>query len=371
MMDKAVDYEAALDSLAAQPAVTPWYRLWASLGVVFLVIMAITQGRWVLSPAFTPSPIGTDPMPAQQAVLIYTMQAVSLTWFLAVMWFFVIRPVVRTGVMSIDGKIALGMGTCWWLDAMYNYVQLTWYYNAHTVNMGSWGGFLPGSIAPGQDHFPEPLLNAAFLWYGSFATFGWLGSQLYGWVRQKLGPDSPFLAAFILYATFVVIDILFQNSYIRTGNFGYAATWGRFTMFAGTRYQYPLYEALVYSACLVSISLLRSHLNQAGESAVEIGLSRAGFSKTKRNVLGTLSVVGFCQVIVLFVWMLPYEMFALHVDTFAPLPSYLRAGMCGNGTPIACADGSFGIPTVGMAPAFVVRPDDPHLSHAAKAAQGE
>jgi len=370
MMEGSIELHQQPIAMRTAAFVTPWYRLWATIGVLFLLLMAITQGRWIASPSFTPSPVGSDPMPPVQYVFIYAMQVVSFTWFLLVMWFFVLRPLLRTGKLSIDGKIAIGMGTCWWMDAMYNYVQLTWYYNAHTVNMGSWGSFLPGSIAPGQEHFPEPLLNAAFLWYSSFATFGLLGSKIYAALRAKLGPNSPFIAVFIVYLCFVVEDIIFQNTYIRTGNFGYTATWGKFTIFAGTRYQYPLYEALVYSVCLLSIMLLRSHLNEHGDSAVERGLHASGLSQAKKNWCGLLSVVGFCQVIVLFGWMLPYQMFALQVDTFAPLPSYLRAGMCGVGTQTACSDGSFGIPTVHTAAPFVVKPDDPRFSPATKAAQG-
>jgi hypothetical protein len=368
-MDSIVEVDQRAEIGPASPVV-PWYRLWATAGVFFLGVMAITQGRWIASPSFTPSPAGADPMPAIQYMFIYSMQAVSFTWFLVTMWFFVLRPLIRTGNLSIDGKIALGMGTCWWLDAMYNYLRITWYYNAHTVNMGSWGMFLPGSVAPGQEHFPEPLLNAAFLWYSSFATFGWAGSKLYNLLRAKLGPNSPFIAAGIAYLSFVVEDIIFQNAYIRTGNFGYTATWAKFTMFAGTRYQYPLYEAFLYSTCILGIMLLRSHLNRHGESVVERGLYASGFSKAKRNILGLLAVIGFCQFIVLFAWMLPYQMFALQVDSFAPLPSYLRAGMCGAGTNNACSDGSFGIPTRQSNPAFRIAPDDPRLSPATQASQG-
>jgi hypothetical protein len=355
----------------APVASVPWYRLWAMVGVVFLVAMAITQGRWIASPYFAPSPVGSDPLTAKQAFGLHAMQIVSSLWFILAMWFFVAKPLRRKGFLSIDGKIALGMGTCWWLDAMYNYTQITWYYNAHAFNMGSWGVFLPGSIAPGQEHFPEPLLNAGFLWFATFVTFAWVGSKLYTQLRARLGPSRPFLPAVIVYLSFLVIDIVFQNTYIRTDNFGYTATWGKFTMFAGTPYQYPLYEAVVWSACLISLMLLRSHLNSKGESAVERGLIERGYSKTRANVMGLLAVTGFCQTIVLFVWMLPYQMFALQVDTFAPLPSYHRAGMCGVGTPEACADGSFGIPTVNMEDQFRIAPTDPRLSPRARAAQGE
>jgi hypothetical protein len=368
-MDTVTEYQREGTATAAG-FVTPWYRLWATVGVVFLIVMAVTQGRWVTSPSFAPSPAGSDPMAPGQMTSLYFSQGVTIIWFCLAMWFFVIRPLRRTGRLSIDGKIALAMGTCWWLDAMYNYVRITWYYNAHTLNMGSWGSFLPGSIAPGQAQFPEPLLNAAFLWYSSFATFGWAGSQLYGRLRAWLGPNSPFLAVAIVYLCLCLMDIAFQNAFIRTGNFGYTATWARFTIFAGTRYQYPLYESFLWSVCVLAIMLLRSHLRPNGESAVEIGLGAAGFSQAKANWLGLLAVIGFCQTVVLIGWMLPYNMFALQDDTFAPLPSYLRAGMCGNGTPDACSDGSFGIPSVNESPAFRVGPDDKRLAPAAKAAQG-
>jgi hypothetical protein len=127
---------------------------------------------------------------------------------------------------------------------------------------------------------------------------------------------------------------------------------------------------MMWSVLVSSLTLFRHYAVAQGESLCERGLAEAPVSPVARKLLATVAVIGFCQTIATFAWMMPYQWFAVHIDTFAALPSYDRAGMCGKGTPYACPDGSFGVPTRNTPDAFIVRPDDPRLSAAAQRAQG-
>ena len=77
-------------------------------------------------------------------------------------------------------------------------------------------------------------------------------------------------------------------------------------------------------------------------------------------------------VAVIHVWFIvgyfvPYNFFALKADTFPPMPSFLRAGICGQGTDYACPSGAVPIP---HGRSLHVAPDDPRLPADVRAHQG-
>lgn len=346
------------------------YKLWIVLGLVFLCAEASTLAQWVLSPDFRPSPVGADPLPEGMLRNIRTMEVITVLAMAVTIFQFLIRPLVTRGELTIDGKLVIGMGLCWWLDTLYNYTNFTWYYNAYTLNMGSWLSFVPGQLAPGQETWPEPIVCAGLLWFGSFALFARFASVLYGRYRQAFPRASHLHSACVLFVFCAVLDFFFENAFIRMGVFGFAGVWSPATLWAGTAHQFPLYEPIMYGGALTGLTLFRYYRDDKGQTFCERGIRDLKIGTTAKNLLSAVAVIGFCQSLVLFGWMLPYQWFAVKVDSFPPLASYNRAGVCGKGTERACPDGSFGLPTRNMAQEFVVRPNDPRLSPAALRAQG-
>jgi hypothetical protein len=60
---------------------------------------------------------------------------------------------------------------------------------------------------------------------------------------------------------------------------------------------------------------------------------------------------------------MPYNWMAMQADTFPPYPSYMRAEICGQGTPYACPSREVPIPNK---KSLAVTPDDPRLSAEAR-----
>lgn len=346
------------------------YKLWIVLGVIFFAAEANTMVHWITSPNFQPSPVGGDPLPEGMLRNIRIMEAITVIAMAITVFQFLIKPLVTRGELTIDGKLVVGMGLCWWLDSLYNYTNFTWYYNAYALNMGSWLSFVPGQMAPGQESWPEPIICAGMLWFGSFALFAKFAGILYGRYRRKFPQTSHLHSACMLLVFCMVLDFFFENAFIRMGVFGFAGVWSPATLWAGESHQFPLYEPVMYGSVLTALTLFRYYRDDKGQTFCERGIRDLKVKPAVRNMLSAFAVIGFCQALVLFGWMIPYQWFAVQVDTFPPLASYNRAGICGKGTERACPDGSFGISTRKMAMEFQVRPDDSRLSVAARRAQG-
>lgn len=349
------------DAVGGASSVKGYYRLWAALGGVLLATEAYTLARWIHSPFFHPSPVGSDPITTTALLALRSMEAIGAIGFFVALWFFLISPLINKRGLNADGKIFIAMITAYWLDPLYNFTNFVWYYNAYAFNMGSWLDFVPGASAPGMENFPEPIFGAGCLWFLAFAVAAKFGAKIYERLRIFFGTNAqlrPLLALFIIGMLF---NFAFENIYIRMGVFGFASTWRPITLWAGTIHQFPLYEPPLNSVVMTCLALVRYHLDSDGAMFFEAGLSKAQVRSASRTALSILATTGFGQGLIIFAWMIPFQLIATHVDTFAPLPSYLSAGICGSRTPRACPDGQFGIPTRYMDRSFVVAPDDLRL----------
>jgi hypothetical protein len=82
--------------------------------------------------------------------------------------------------------------------------------------------------------------------------------------------------------------------------------------------------------------MLRYFRDDRGRSVVERGVDAMVASTRKKNLLRVLAVTGFINVVFVTFYNLPIQFFNLHVDTMPTHPTYLRSGLCGEGTPYSC-----------------------------------
>ena len=88
-------------------------------------------------------------------------------------WRFVIQPWRRDRTLGLDGMLILSAFLLWfWDPAAVNYLNNTFAYNSHFVNLGSWANFIPGWHAPNQNLLPEPLLlvGGGYIWWAFGST---------------------------------------------------------------------------------------------------------------------------------------------------------------------------------------------------------
>lgn len=108
---------------------------------------------------------------------------------------------------------------------------------------------------------------------------------------------------------------------------------------AGTYYQWPIYEGLMWGGVLTALCCLRFFTDDRGRTIVERGLEhvRGGFGRLQlTRFLAVFAAVSACFF---FFYNLPAQWLAMHAD---PWPedvqqrSYLNGGICGDGTDHPC-----------------------------------
>lgn len=339
-------------------------RAFAIAGALILILYAVVLARWVMSPAFTPSPVGDDPISWE---LLYTIRVTEIfcaglsAWFF---WALLIRPWLRERTIPWDGLLMLALLTMWVQDPMCNYFNFTFSYNAYFTNMGSWSSFLPGWQSPRGSNLPEPifLMGGIYLWWTTInvLAFAWSLKKLRIWL-PKLSTLAHIPIAF---ASIVILDALLEIPATRIGLFAYPGAPASVTLWAGKYYQFPIYENIFMNFNYLSIGLLRYYRDDKGHSLAERGISSLKIPTRSKTFIRFLALVGYCNMSFFIVYYLPFNWMAMQADTFPPYPSYMRYEICGKGTPYACPSREVPVPSrQTVAP---VGPDDPRLSATAR-----
>ena len=336
------------------------YRIWAILGFANLVVAAYVWGRWVLSDNFLPHgvPTGDDPI-GWRLPAIYIAQAVVMATCAYMVWRFLIRPLVRDRTLTFDGMFVISGLTCWWWDPVMNYFNLGFVYNSHFVNFGSWTEFMPGMSTPNMDKFPEPVLFifTAYVWWV-------LGAALIGcWAMRQMKARWPNMTTIGLcagvFGIFAVIDLAFELILIiGLQVYVYPAAPKSITLWAGKWYQYcllyPITAAVLYSPW----AWLRYLKDDRGMSFVERGIDNLGVSKKAKKGIQFLAINGFIAVTLLGYGIVSWPL-TINVGNAPALPSYLRNGICGEGTKYACPGEH--VPLWHGDKSIPIAPDDPRL----------
>ena len=356
---------AATPAAAAPRSATIW--LWAAAGAASTAVILRGFAAWMLSSDFKTSPRGTDPISQSKLLALHLFEAGVFAAGLVMVWTFLVRPLIRERRFTFDGMMLVAVLLMYFYDPLDNYFNYTFSYNAHFLNFASWARYIPGLQAPNQNLFPEPFLVMS----GFYAVF-MFGSAVFGcWYMRRVRAGHPAMTNLGLFARlFVVVlflDFVVENVFMRTQFAAYPGVPHSLTLFAGKYFQFPLFEPFIIALYVAGMTALRWFRDDRGLSVAERGAERLRLSGPPRTALRFLAVTGFIHVWFIVGYFVPYNFFALKADTFPPMPSFLRAGICGQGTDYACPSGAVPIP---HGRSLHVAPDDPRLPADVRAHQG-
>jgi hypothetical protein len=302
--------------------------VWAAIAVVWLVIALQALVRWVFSPDFGPAPlIGPDRMPTWNLVGLRIFEGLSVALLLSLIWFCVIVPVRRTGRLSLDGKFVIGGMAAFVADAFLNSYNYLFAWNAHNVNAGVWTAFLPFHNPAASSRYAESLLWGPPMYVYFCAGVAIVGCSAYFAMRSRWPRLSNVSLLTIVFVGEFVFDFVVENLAIRlTHGYAYAQTYGPLTLWAGSQFQFPLYESFLVAALGLFYTWMRLQAVQSadGLSPVERGFDR--WRQVLQSPVRTLAVIGFCSAATILIYHLPFNWLGVIGASTANLPSYLLPG---------------------------------------------
>src|SRR5581483_10025453 len=124
-----------------------------------------------------------------------------------------------------------------------------------------------------------------------------------------------------------VFDFAVENAIIRLSDaYAFTKTPSALTLFAGSQYQFPIYESVLVGLCGISFTALRLSALESpdGVSFVERGIAR--FRPQLRTTVRWLAVIGYAFAVFLLCYHLPYQFFGLTGHSLARLPTYMLPG---------------------------------------------
>jgi Spirocyclase AveC-like len=340
MVTKAdAQVRATLDQIEARP-VRPvkWFAL---VGAAVLVLQVFAWVRWGLSGHMKPAPVfANDGMPRWMLINLQIMQVVNVVASIVIIYWFVIRPLIRERRLSFDGMLVLTWIQLWLLqDPIENWTQNNFAYNSHFANRGSWTSSIPGWVAPDSYKMGEPFLFGL----GAYVGGMFLPMLLCCWFMRKVKQRYPRIGVAgligVAIAFMTVFLFVLETIWVRTGMYSYLAVVNKLSLWSGHYYQYPLYSCLSWGVFWGLMVSLRYFRNDKGESVAERGVDAVKATPKQRQVLRLLAIIGAANILYAAFYNLPMNVFAPHVDA---VPQdvlnrpYLTSGLCGFGAERAC-----------------------------------
>ncbi|UXA05909.1 spirocyclase AveC family protein [Mycobacterium sp. SMC-2] len=310
------------------PARSGAVTVWAAIALVWLVIAVQALLRWIASDDFGPAPlIGTDRMPVWNLVALRVFEGISTTLLAFLVWFCVIKPWRRTGVLSLDGKFVIGGLAAFVADAFLNCYTYLFAWNAHNVNLGVWTAFLPFHNPAASSRYGESLLWGPPMYVYFCAGVAIVGCYAYSALRSRWARLSNVSLFAIVFLGEFVFDFVVENLAIRlTHGYAYARTYGPLTLWAGSQFQFPLYESFLVAALGLFYTWMRlqSIWSTDGLSPVERGFER--WHPALQPTVRTLAAIGFCCAATILIYHLPFNWLGIVGASTAHLPTYMWPG---------------------------------------------
>ncbi|GAA3207442.1 spirocyclase AveC family protein [Actinocorallia longicatena] len=323
--------------------------MWALLGGAILLFQISVWARWISGPNFERVPAGpSDPPTLMKAVLI-TWTVVIILGLPAGVYFFIVRPWRRERRITLDGMLLVSCGLLFFQDPLLNYFNTWSTYNTWMWNQGSWVLDVPGWRSFGEPGrmMAEPLLmNAPGYSYGVL-----LCTILGCWVMRRAKARWPGISNAGLIGVLIVwtffFDLVIEGLFLMPmGLFTYPGAIRSLSINAGTYYQWPVYEGLMWGGVQAGLCALRYFTDDRGRTFVERGLDQVRGGFLRQQGTRFLAVFAACSVFFFVFYNLPAQWFAMHTD---PWPadiqkrSYFMMGICGDGTGRLCPDPSLPI----------------------------
>ncbi len=326
-------------------------QIWAFFGAALLILQLYVWFQWITGPYFVPVPTGVSDPPMYMKVFLSLNAGVLALGFPFAVWHFWIKPWRRERKITLDGMLMLALGLMVFQDPLLNYFNTWCTYNTWLFNMGAWTSHVPGWSAPEEPGrmVAEPLINN-FIGYG----YGVLLTIMLGcWIMRKAKERWPGISNLQL------IGVVFLWSYafdfvmeglilLPFGFYAYPGAIQAWSLNAGTHYQYPLYEGVMWGSVEAAICCLRYFTDSRGRTIVERGLDNVPGGFVRQQLTRFLAIFAYVSASFFFFYMAPAQWFSMHAD---PWPedvqkrSYFVGGICGEGTGKVCPHPLLPIPT--------------------------
>jgi Spirocyclase AveC-like len=306
-----------------------WVSAWAGFGLVFCLIAGQAWWRWLRSDLeFRAAPIlAGDTISQGTLISLRVLEFLSILIFVWIITATIIVPLRRQGKLGFDGLTTIGCLIASITDGVLNLREYLFAWNAYSVNLGAWTAYLPFHKTEAPSHYAEALLWGLPMYLYFVMGAGIMGSTLVNWMRQRYPRVTDVSAFSIVFLFLCGFDIVVENAIIRTTEaYAFAKTPGSLTLWAGTLYQFPIYEMVLVGLLGTAFAMLRQSAVDSADklSFIERGIER--YPARWRGLIRALAVTGFCITTLLCVYHIPFSWFGFCGDTFAPLPSYLRPG---------------------------------------------
>jgi len=266
-------------------------------------------------------------MPLWNLVALRIFEGLSVALLVYLVWAYVVVPWRRTGALSLDGKFVLGGMAAFVADAFLNCYTYLFAWNAHNVNLGVWTAYLPFHNPAASSRYAESLLWGPPMYVYFCAGVAIVGCPAYFALRSHWPRLSNVSLLAIVFVGQFVFDFVVENLAIRlTHGYAYAQTYGPLTLWAGSQFQFPLYESFLVASLglLYTWMRLQAVTSDDGLSPVERGLDR--WSPALQSTVRTLAVIGFCCAATILIYHLPFNWLGIIGASKAHLPTYLWPG---------------------------------------------
>ncbi|MGO9152882.1 spirocyclase AveC family protein [Mycobacterium sp.] len=325
-------------------------RIWAIAGAAILAFQLYVWIRWITGPYFKRVPAGPSDPPTLMKVILLTWTAVIALGLPVGLYYFIVRPWRRERRITLDGMLLVACGLLFFQDPLLNYFNTWSTYNSWMFNRGSWLQHIPGWVSYGEPGrmMAEPLLmNAPGYSYGVL-----LCTILGCWVMRRAKSRWPNISNAGLIGVLIVwtffFDLVMEGLFLMPmGLYIYPGAIRSLSINAGTYYQWPVYEGLMWGGVQAGLCALRYFTDDRGRTFVERGLERVQGGFAKQQLTRFLAIFAACSMFFFVFYNIPAQWFAMHQD---PWPadiakrSYFLMGICGDGTDRLCPDPALPVP---------------------------
>lgn len=318
-------------SRAATPTVDAEARrggvsLWALLGVFWVLFVGQAWTRWILSDTqFGPAPIqGPDTFDGAALVVLRVIEVVSLLIAAATIWVFLVKPLIEQRRLTLDGMIVIGSLLASGIDPLINYFHYTFAWNAHALNAGSWLAFFPLHQSPTRYAEGLAWFVPQYLYLG--IGLAAIECRIILALRRRYPGIANIRSFSIAFVAIFGVDIVLEQVFIRTRVYAFPRTWEAFTLFAGTPYQFPVYESLFVAIYAAGFTYLRMSARDSadGNPFLHRGIHR--WPEILRTPVKLLAVIGFCAVWAALAYFIPWSWMSVNPDSIITPPSYMLPG---------------------------------------------
>lgn len=312
-------------------------KLWIINGLFWFFFATYCWVAWVMGPDFKENAIGRDMAPAGYVLWIRTVEVISIILAIIQLWIFVVRPKVRTGRLSFDGLFFLACWTLYFQEPWINWNSPQFLYTTVAYNVGSWLNYVPGWNSPNAELIPVGGIIWCTAYLSLVAFWAYSGSCFMRWYKQRRPDASALRVILMTFLLFIPFDIALEHIILMTELFNYASTVPELTLWAGEKYQFPLYEIFSWCACLTAWSAVHHFRDDEGYSFPERGFQRLKFpSERLKTFLRFVTIVGFCHLLFVAFYNIPYFFWSTKGGVYPDYAPYRIGGICGPETDYDC-----------------------------------